>query len=56
MAIIAAAVTPVDMFSMLFLLLPMLGLYEFGILLVQYVAKASDEEMDIPEPEEMVEV
>jgi hypothetical protein len=34
----------------------MCALYELGIWLVQYSAKSSDEDMDIPEPEEMVEV
>jgi sec-independent protein translocase protein TatC len=56
MAILAGAVTPVDAISMLLLLIPMCALYEFGILLVQYVTRSSKLDTEIPEPEEMVEV
>jgi sec-independent protein translocase protein TatC len=56
MAIFAAVITPIDALSMILLWVPMCALYELGIWLVQYSAKSSDDDMDIPEPEEMVEV
>lgn len=56
MAIIAAAVTPADAISMLLLLVPMCALYELGILLVVWSVKATGSDLDVPEPEEMVEV
>jgi sec-independent protein translocase protein TatC len=56
MAIFAAIITPIDALSMILLWIPMCGLYELGIWLVQYSAKSSELETDVPEPEEMVEV
>jgi sec-independent protein translocase protein TatC len=56
MALIAAAITPPDAISMLLLLLPLCGLYELGILLVYFSVKPEEEALDVPEPEEMVEV
>jgi sec-independent protein translocase protein TatC len=56
MAAFAAVITPIDAISMILLWIPMCGLYELGILLVGYTAKAAEAEEDVPEPEEMVEV
>jgi len=56
MAFFAAIITPIDWLSMIALWIPMCGLYELGILMVQYSAKSSEMDMDVPEPEEMVEV
>ena len=56
LAIFAAIVTPVDAISMLMLWLPMCGLYELGILMVQYTAKPANAGFDVPEEEEMVGV
>jgi sec-independent protein translocase protein TatC len=56
LAIFAAIVTPVDAISMLMLWIPMCGLYELGILLVQYTAKPANAGFDVPEEEEMVGV
>lgn len=56
MAAFAAVVTPIDALSMILLWVPMCGLYELGILLVRYTAKSAESDVDIPEPEEMVEV
>jgi sec-independent protein translocase protein TatC len=56
MAIFAAIITPIDALSMILLWIPMCGLYELGIWMVQYSAKSSETDMDVPEPEEMVEV
>jgi sec-independent protein translocase protein TatC len=56
MAFFAAIITPIDALSMILLWVPMCALYELGILLVQYSAKASETDTDVPEPEEMVEV
>src|SRR5207244_446089 len=56
MAFFAAIITPIDALSMILLWIPMCGLYELGILMVQHSAKSSEMDMDVPEPEEMVEV
>jgi sec-independent protein translocase protein TatC len=56
MAAFAAVITPIDAISMVLLWVPMCGLYELGILLVAYTAKATEGEEDVPEAEEMVEV
>jgi sec-independent protein translocase protein TatC len=56
MAAFAAVITPIDALSMILLWIPMCGLYELGILLVAYTARASAEEEDVPDAEEMVEV
>jgi sec-independent protein translocase protein TatC len=53
MAVFAAAVTPIDALSMLLMWVPMCGLYEIGILMVQYLAKP---EPEMEESEELVEV
>ncbi len=56
MAIFAAIITPIDALSMIMLWIPMCGLYELGIWMVQYSAKSSETDTDVAEPEEMVEV
>jgi len=56
MAAFAAIITPIDALSMILLWVPMCGLYELGIWMVQYSAKSAEQDMGIPEPEEMVEV
>jgi sec-independent protein translocase protein TatC len=56
MAFFAAIITPIDALSMILLWVPMCALYELGIWLVQYSAKSSETDTDVPEPEEMVEV
>ena len=53
-AIFAAIVTPSDPWSMILLMIPMWGLYEMGILMVQYTASPPEE---VPDPsEELIEV
>jgi sec-independent protein translocase protein TatC len=42
MAIFAAIFTPADILSMLLMWVPMVGLYEMGILMVQYATKPSE--------------
>jgi sec-independent protein translocase protein TatC len=60
MAAFAAFITPIDALSMLLLWIPMCGLYELGILMVQYTATPDespfDEDSETPAPDEMVEV
>ena len=57
MAIFAAIITPsTDAFSMLFLWLPMCLLYELGILLCLLSPRQPPLEVEVPEPEDMVEV
>ncbi|HLJ92726.1 MAG TPA: twin-arginine translocase subunit TatC [Gemmataceae bacterium] len=56
MAAFAAIITPIDALSMILLWVPMCALYELGILMVQYSAKTSEDDLDITEPEEMVGV
>jgi sec-independent protein translocase protein TatC len=55
MAIFSAIFTPADALSMLMMWVPMVGLYELGIVLVQYSAKSAEEEME-SSPDELVEV
>jgi sec-independent protein translocase protein TatC len=55
LCVFAAMVTPSDALSMLMLMIPMWGLYELGILMVQYSAPPRQEE--VPDPsEELIEV
>jgi sec-independent protein translocase protein TatC len=55
LAIFAGLVTPSDALSMLMLMIPMWGLYELGVLLVQYSAPPPQEE--VPDTsEELIEV
>jgi sec-independent protein translocase protein TatC len=57
MAIFAAVITPsTDAFSMLFLWLPMCLLYELGIWLILLSPRQPPLEVEVPEPEDMVEV
>lgn len=56
LAFFAAVVTPTDLLSMLFLWVPMCGLYELGILLCQISPRRESSDLDVPESEEMVEV
>jgi sec-independent protein translocase protein TatC len=54
MAVFAAVITPVDALSMILLWIPMCGLYELGILMVQYSAPPPE---PVPDPsEELIEV
>jgi sec-independent protein translocase protein TatC len=54
LCVFAAMVTPSDALSMLMLMIPMWGLYELGILMVQYSAPPPEE---VPDPsEELIEV
>jgi sec-independent protein translocase protein TatC len=55
MAIFSAIFTPADALSMLMMWVPMVGLYELGIVMVQYSARPSEEEMEST-PDELVEV
>jgi sec-independent protein translocase protein TatC len=57
MAIFAAVITPsTDAFSMLFLWVPMCLLYELGIWLILLSPRQPALEVEVPEPEDMVEV
>jgi sec-independent protein translocase protein TatC len=58
MAVFAAIITPsVDAVSMLLLWLPMSLLFELGIVLITWSGRhRSDLDIDVPEPEEMIEV
>lgn len=56
MAIFSAIFTPADVLSMLLMWIPMVGLYELGILMVQYSARASEDEGAPSEADELVEV
>jgi sec-independent protein translocase protein TatC len=54
LCVFAAMVTPSDALSMLMLMIPMWGLYELGILMVQYSAPPPE---PVPDPsEELIEV
>jgi sec-independent protein translocase protein TatC len=54
LCVFAAMVTPSDALSMLMLMIPMWGLYELGIIMVQYSAPPPSE---VPDPsEELIEV
>jgi sec-independent protein translocase protein TatC len=56
LAVFAALITPsVDAFSMLFMWVPLCGLYELGILLCR-MSPHHGLDIDVPESEEMVEV
>ena len=53
LCVFAAMVTPSDALSMLMLMVPMWGLYELGILMVQYSAPPEP----VPDPaDELIEV
>jgi sec-independent protein translocase protein TatC len=54
MSIFAAIFTPADIMSMVLMWVPMVGLYELGILMVQHTA--GQEEEDVPQSDELVEV
>ncbi|HMF12496.1 MAG TPA: twin-arginine translocase subunit TatC [Gemmataceae bacterium] len=54
MAVFAAIFTPADVLSMLLMWVPMVGLYEMGILMVQYAANPSEPEVE--ESEELIGV
>ncbi len=57
MAVFAAIVTPsVDAVSMLLMWVPMSLLFELGIVLITWSRPKSDLDVDVPEPEEMIEV
>jgi sec-independent protein translocase protein TatC len=58
MAVFAAIITPsVDAVSMLLMWVPMSLLFELGILLIGWSGRyKSDLDIDVPEPEEMIEV
>jgi sec-independent protein translocase protein TatC len=56
MAIFSAIFTPADVLSMLLMWVPMVGLYELGILMVQYSAQTSEDEETPSEADELVEV
>jgi sec-independent protein translocase protein TatC len=56
MAIFSAIFTPVDALSMMMMWIPMIGLYELGILMVQYSAKHSEEDLETSPEDELVEV
>jgi sec-independent protein translocase protein TatC len=57
MAVFAAVVTPsVDALSMLFLWVPMSLLFELGIFLIRLTPHKPDLDIDVPEPDQMVEV
>jgi sec-independent protein translocase protein TatC len=56
LAIAAAVLAPAgDLGSMMLLAIPMVGLYEIGILMCRYIPKPP-QEIEEPDPEEMVEV
>lgn len=57
MAIFAAVITPTpDALTMTFMWVPMCLLYELGIYLARSSSRVGGLDMDVPEPEEMVEV
>jgi sec-independent protein translocase protein TatC len=57
MAVFAAVITPsTDAFSMLFLWVPMCLLYELGIGLILLSPRQPPLDLEVPEPEDMVEV
>jgi sec-independent protein translocase protein TatC len=55
MAIFSAIFTPADALSMLMMWVPMVGLYELGIVMVQYSANKAEQELETT-PDELVEV
>jgi sec-independent protein translocase protein TatC len=54
-AIAAFAMPTTDPYAILMMQVPLIGLYEFGILLAAYVGKKQAKE-EVPDPEEMVGV
>jgi sec-independent protein translocase protein TatC len=56
MAIFSAIFTPADILSMMLMWVPMVGLYELGILMVQYSAKRTEDEEVPSEADELVGV
>jgi sec-independent protein translocase protein TatC len=56
MAIFSAVFTPVDAISMLLMLVPMILLYELGILMVWYSTRPSDAEFEEAKTDELVEI
>jgi sec-independent protein translocase protein TatC len=56
MAAFSALFAPADALSMILMLIPMVGLYELGIVMVAYSAKASEDEVTPSDADELVEV
>ena len=56
MAAFSALFAPADALSMILMLVPMIGLYELGIVMVQYSAKAEEDEVSPSDADELVEV
>jgi sec-independent protein translocase protein TatC len=57
MAVFAALITPsTDAVSMLFLWVPMSLLFELGIILIKLSPNQPDLDIEVPEPDELVEV
>jgi sec-independent protein translocase protein TatC len=54
MAIFAAIFTPADALSMLMMLIPMIGLYELGILLVSRMPRPESEVPEVSQEEEQL--
>ena len=56
LAVVACFTPSFDAFSMVFMWLALVGLYELGIRLCVWAPKRPDFGVDVPEPEDMVEV
>jgi sec-independent protein translocase protein TatC len=56
MAAFSALFAPADALSMILMLVPMIGLYELGIVMVAYSTKAAEDEVSASEADELVEV
>jgi sec-independent protein translocase protein TatC len=56
LAITAALITPPDAVTLMFLWVPLVGLYELGILLCLLTPKPPELDLDVPDPEDLVEV
>jgi sec-independent protein translocase protein TatC len=56
MAAFSALFAPADALSMILMLIPMVGLYELGIVMVGYSTKASEDEITPSDADELVEV
>jgi len=56
MAAFSALFAPADALSMILMLFPMIGLYELGIVMVRYSAKAEEDEVTPSDADELVEV
>jgi sec-independent protein translocase protein TatC len=56
MAVVSALLAPPDALSMILMWVPMIGLYELGIVMVAYSAKASEDELTPSDADELVEV